>query len=104
MDCTVTYTQFFLDYFNYIYWLDHIIKEISIVTIFYAFIFNSSTRMNDICKMTNPFRTLIWYKGITQEPFRYEPIFVYRMESARFNINSRIQRDVFRYSPPQPGE
>ncbi len=105
MDCTVTSPPFVLDDgIDYMEWFAHVLTEIKRVTIDYAFIFNSSTRMNELCRKTNPFRTLIWYGGITQETFRYEPIFIYRMDSGRFNINSRIQRDVFPYSPPQPGE
>ena len=104
IDCTLTSPPFVLDDADYMLWFAKLLTEIRRVTIDYALIFNSSTRLTEICRATNPFRTLIWYKGITQEPFRYEPIFAYKMESARFNINSRIQRDILQYSPPQPGE
>lgn len=81
-----------------------ILNALSRVVIDYAIIFNSSLSMHEIIRETNPFRTMIWYKQITQETFRFEPIFVYKFITARFNINGNITRDVFPFSPPEPQE
>jgi hypothetical protein len=91
-----------VDYFE---WFDGLLKALERVAVDYALIFNSSRRLVDICSMPRkPFRILIWDKKVVQEPFRYEPIFVYRFDTARYNVNDRIWADVLEYSPPLPQE
>jgi hypothetical protein len=107
VDSTITSPPFKIKEGDYIQWYGRMLKEIERVTIDYAFIFNSSTMLSDICQHfgnTLATRPLMWYKQITQEPFRYEPIFIHRFHTARFNVVSRIHRDVFPYSPPEPQE
>jgi hypothetical protein len=100
VDCTLTSPPFDKP----LQWFQEMLREVERLTIDYAIIFSSSRNLIDIVRATTPVRVLIWYKQITQEPFRYEPILVYKFETARYNINSRINRDVFPYSPPEPQE
>jgi ParB-like chromosome segregation protein Spo0J len=81
-----------------------LLRELERVTIDYALIFWSSTELIQICQHfgnTMATRPLIWDKQIVQEPFRYEPIFIHKFGTERFNINSRINHDVLHHSPPQ---
>ncbi len=46
----------------------------------WMFMFNSSKRMIDLCRLTNPRFILIWNKKFTLSPFKYEPIFLYTQD------------------------
>lgn len=87
---------------DYCKWFDSLLEALERVTIDYAFIFNSSRRLIELCKKTNPFRILIWDKKVVQEPFRYEPILLYKFSTARYNINDHIWSDLLEWSPPDP--
>lgn len=69
---------------DYYIWLDKIISECKRVSPF-TMMFNSSTRLIDICKRYNPARVLIWYKTKIRLAYRYEPIFIF---SNGINMNS----------------
>lgn len=88
----------------YCKWLNNLLKEVERVTIDYAIIFNSSKRLADICRTTNPFRILLWVKTVVRSAYRYEPILVYKFDSARYNINARIWTDTLLYQPSEPQE
>jgi DNA modification methylase len=70
----------------------------------YASLLLYERRINGIYKSTEPFRLLIWPKAVLQDPFRFEPILVYRIPTARYNINDRIWTDVLPYTVAQAQE
>ncbi|MGI0081048.1 MAG: DNA methyltransferase [Nitrososphaerales archaeon] len=103
VDAVLTSPPFELDDVDYYHWFERLLEALERVTLDYALVFNSSRRLIEICKRTEPFRILIWDKKVIQEPFRYEPIFVYKFETARYNINDNIWSDLLEWSPPGSG-
>lgn len=93
------YTEYERDSNRYYSWLDSVLNELKRVTREYILMFNSSIRLVDICKRTNPDRVLIWYKGVMKYSYRYEPIFVYSTDTSSFKINKRIWSDTFKFQP-----
>jgi len=79
-------------------WFSKFLDEINRVTKQYSLIFNSSTRLIEICRRYDPERVLIWYKGVMKYSYRYEPIFVFN-HGADFKINKRIWGDTFKFQP-----
>jgi len=82
---------------KYYSWLDTVLNELERVTKQYSLMFNSSTRLIEICRRFNPIRVLIWYKGIMKYSYRYEPIFIFRHNTATLKINKRIWSDTFKF-------
>jgi len=80
-------------------WLDKVLNELNRVVKEYTLMFNSSTRLIEICRRYNPVRVLIWYKGIMKYSYRYEPIFIFQYDTASFKINKRIWSDTFKFQP-----
>jgi len=80
-------------------WLDKVLTELRRVTKEYIIMFNSSTRMVEISKRFNPHRIMIWYKGIINYSYRYEPIFIFKTGTESFKINKRIWGDTFKFQP-----
>jgi len=80
---------------EYYEWYDKFMAMAEKVTKDYALIFNSSTRMIDIIRRyQEPFRVLVWTKGVSQYSYRYEPIFVYKFD-ADYSLNTCLWTDVF---------
>ena len=52
----------------------------------------SADKMNRIIAQWPPFRTLIWYKGVSLRHCRYNPMYVYRL--GEYNPNGLIWSDV----------
>jgi len=82
---------------QYYSWLSEVLDELERVTKEYTFMFNSSTRLIEICRRFNPVRILIWYKGIMKYSYRYEPIFIFKHSTATIKINKRIWSDTFKF-------
>ena len=78
---------------DYYLWLLAFTNECIRLSQDYAIIFNTSRRLVDICRKTDPFRVINWHKPQGQMSFRYQPIFIYRNPNARYNINSCIWND-----------
>lgn len=80
-------------------WYDKFMVEVSRVVKDYALIFNSSRKLVEIIKRyQTPFRILIWNKGFSQMPFRFEPIFIYQFTD-EYSLNRYIWTDVLNASP-----
>ena len=54
----------------------------------FVLMFNSSTRLIDICRLMKPIEVLTWYKIRSETPYRTEPVFVFEMPGARFNFSA----------------
>jgi len=80
----------------YLDWLEDVLLELNRISKI-VIIFNSSIRLIDICKRFNPYRVLIWNKKRTEQPYRYEPIFVWNNSDEK--INKYIWNDCFSYLP-----
>lgn len=81
---------------KYYIWLDKLLKEcfrVSPITL----MFNSSTRLIDICNRYDPVRILIWDKIRSHMSYRYEPIFVFAAEGVK--VNGGIWNDCLRELP-----
>jgi DNA modification methylase len=74
---------------DYYSWFVNFVRECIRVSHDYAMIFNSSTRMVEICRRTDPFTHVIWNKMAGRTPYRHEIIFIYKNPKARYNIRSR---------------
>ncbi|MHA1262896.1 MAG: DNA methyltransferase [Candidatus Freyarchaeota archaeon] len=103
VDFTVTsppFKTYHGDYLKneYYDWLSEVLEKIERVTRHYLFMFNSSTRLVEICRRFNPYRVLIWYKGVMKYSYRYEPIFVFKFDT-NLKINKRIWSDTFKFQP-----
>jgi len=83
---------------EYYEWFDKVIAEFNRLCKNYSIVFNSSTRLVEICKRYNPERILIWYKGVLKYSYRYEPIFLFNHGSS-IKINKRIWSDTFKFQP-----
>ena len=83
---------------GYYNWFSDFLEEVGRVTKQYSLVFNSSTRLKEICKRYNPMRVLIWYKGVMKYAYRYEPIFIFN-HGADFKTNKRIWSDTFKFQP-----
>jgi len=83
---------------DYYSWLKEVLDAIERVTRHYLFLFNSSTRLIEICRRFRPCRVLIWYKGVMKYSYRYEPIFVFKFDTD-LKINKRIWSDTFKFQP-----
>ncbi len=70
------------EYYHWLGWIIEECKRVSPVTI----MFNSATRIVDICQMSIPDRVLVWNKNGSRASYRYEPIFVYADNN--FNVKS----------------
>lgn len=71
----------------------------------YVMFFNNASRLYDILELLGkPFRILMWMKPRTKYPWRWEPIFIYQLEGADFNINKGIWTDTLPYLPLHKGE
>jgi len=81
---------------NYYNWLSELISEMRKISKI-VLMFNSSTRLIEICKRYEPERVLIWNKKRTEQPFRYEPIFLWNNNNEK--INKYIWNDCFSYLP-----
>ena len=112
---------------DYWTWYDRFMKCVDKVCSEYAFVFNSSTRLNEIVIRYKvglgsedgripPFRILCWVKGIIERPggrygygmavqysYRWQPIFIYRF-TEQWNINGKIWSDVLPYAPLLEGD
>ena len=84
--------------FPYYEWLDKVLKELIRVSDI-VLIFNSSLRLKEICRRTDPRRILIWDKMVGMGAYRYEPIFVYASDDERLDGEGRIWNDCLRYAP-----
>jgi len=83
---------------DYYQWFSKVLKEFNRIVKHYSLIFNSSTRLIEICKRYNPERILIWYKGILKYAYRYEPIFIFN-HGSNIKINKRLWTDTFKFQP-----
>jgi DNA modification methylase len=92
---------------DYYTWLDKFISECRRVSQI-AIIFNSSTRLVDICKRYGPDRVLIWYKAGTRMSYKYEPIFIFsknhNVKSARPTDEVNVWSDCIPVPPVLNGE
>jgi len=79
-------------------WFSAFLEEINRVTKQYSLIFNSSTRLIEVCRRHDPHRIMIWYKGVMKYAYRYEPIFIFD-HGANFKLNKRIWSDTFKFQP-----
>jgi len=84
--------------YEYYKWFDNILAEFDRICRNYSIVFNSSTRLIEICRRYNVERVLIWYKGIIKYSYRYEPIFLFNHNSS-IKINKRIWSDTFKFQP-----
>jgi site-specific DNA-methyltransferase (adenine-specific) len=81
---------------NYYEWLEKILNELKRISKI-ILMFNSSTRLVEICRRFEPERVLIWNKKRTEQPYRYEPIFLWNNSDEK--INKYIWNDCFSYLP-----
>lgn len=87
---------------DYYGWYGNLIDHLTRVTRDYILIFNSSTRLVDLCDIAVvPDRILIWNKHAKsmQYAYRWEPILVYEMVTATYKINKYIWSDVLTFAP-----
>jgi len=85
---------------KYYKWLDgvfHVFKKTSPLVV----MLNSSVRLIDICRRYEPGRVLIWDKIRCQQPYRYEPIFIFAKGDIKFNKG--IWNDCIRALPVMNG-
>ncbi len=85
---------------KYYLWLDgvyRVLRKASPLVV----MFNSSIRLNDICKRYDPNRILIWDKIRCQQPYRYEPIFIFAHDGIKFN--GGIWNDCLNFLPVMKG-
>ena len=61
----------------------------------YSLVFNSSTRLVEMCKRYNPSRVLTWYKLRSETPYRTEPVFVFPSLRPRYNFNKSCFSDGY---------
>lgn len=96
-----TYTNDYDRSDKYYDWFGEVLDELDRVTKHYSFLFNSSTRIKEICRRFDPERILIWYKGVMKYAYRYEPIFIFKHDHCEGNlkINKRIFSDTFKFQP-----
>jgi len=84
---------------NYYIWLDEVLSECRRVSPLVV-MFNSSTRMIDMCRRYQPKRILIWDKIRTMQAYRYEPIFIFLGKlPTNHNINRGIYNDCLKFLP-----
>ena len=83
------------------YWLfyDKFMNQMERITKEYAFIFQSSTKMWEMChRYRKPFHIFMWIKPeYMGKNHRYEPIFVYSFDSTTFKWRNMGQ-DVYPYA------
>jgi len=82
----------------YYEWLDKVLKELVRVSDIVV-MFNSSLRLKEICRRTDPRRILIWDKMVGMGAYRYEPIFIYANDDEKLDGKGRIWNDCLRYAP-----
>jgi DNA modification methylase len=73
---------------NYYQWFVSLILECKRVARDYAIIFNSSTRIQEICRQTDPIRIGNWHKPGGRISYRFEPWFVYEGKDPQYNFNA----------------
>ena len=78
---------------DYWTWYLEFVNECCRVAKDWVFILQTSRRLVEICRKTNPFRVLCWHKPASRMSFRYEPIFCYRGKEPSYNINGCIWND-----------
>jgi site-specific DNA-methyltransferase (adenine-specific) len=83
---------------EYYVWFGELLKQFDRIVKHYSFIFNSSTRLKEICRRFNPERILVWAKRSSLYPYRFEPIFVFN-HGSKLKINSRVYKDCLVYEP-----
>jgi len=83
---------------EYYSWLDKVLEQFDRICRNYSIVFNSSTRLVEICRRYNVERILIWHKGVIQYTYRYEPIFLFNHGSS-IKINKRIWSDTYLIQP-----
>lgn len=84
---------------DYYEWFVKFVSECQRVSRDYALIFNSSRRLKQIDRLTDPIRHIIWDKQQGRTPYRFEPIFVYSGLNPEFNFNAVCWTDCI---PCQP--
>lgn len=84
--------------FEYYKWFSEFLEQVKKSTKHFAFIFNSSTRLIEICRRFDPVRILLWYKVPSMFAYKYEPIFLFNC-GTDLKINKYIYRDLFNYMP-----
>ncbi len=61
-------------------------------------IIHSATKLNKLIKYYPPKRTMIWGKGVSKYPYRFNPILLYQITD-EYNINKRIWTDCIGIPP-----
>ncbi len=95
VDCTITSVPFMdkdvpIDWYD---WLKEFHFQRERITRDYSIEFHSSTKLKELMRRTDPFRWLVWYEKQVNTPYRWQPILVYRMDSARYNFNAYCWQD-----------
>lgn len=99
VDCTITSVPFMdkdvpIDWYD---WLREFHFQRERITRDYSIEFHSSTRLKELMRRTDPFRWLVWYEKQVQTPYRWQPILIYQMPSARYNFNAYCWQDHFTF-------
>ena len=95
VDCTITSVPFMdkdvpIDWYD---WLKEFHFQRERITRDYSIEFHSSTKLKELMRRTDPFRWLVWYEKQVQTPYRWQPILIYKMDSARYNFNAYCWQD-----------
>jgi len=79
-------------------WLDNVLGQLTRISNV-VLMFNSSTRLKDICRRYDPRRILMWDKKVSLGAYRYEPIFVFCNEDVLLDGRGRIWNDCIAVPP-----
>lgn len=80
---------------NWLYWAERAASE-------YTIFFNGPTRLSRVIQECGePYRIIMWIKGVVKYPWRWEPIFIYRhpTNGNSFSLNRKIWSDTLPYQP-----
>lgn len=85
---------------DYYKWLESACFQMRRIAREYVIFFNGPTRLYRVMTtLGEPYRIIMWTKGVVKYPWRWEPIFIYRNPSSTYSLNRKIWTDTI---PCQP--